>query len=62
VSEAASACGDKCGGGGCGGVDFSGECQGNVATWCDDGLQSIDCGKAGLTCGYDDSTGLYDCL
>lgn len=45
----------------CGGLDFLGECQGDVARWCNGGqLLTRDCGSDGLTCGYvDDNQGFY---
>lgn len=46
---------------GCGGVDFLGECRGDVAVWCTNGaLQQIDCAAQGQGCGWvDDATGYY---
>ncbi len=39
---------------GCGGIDYQGECQGDVAVWCnnDDELSSQDCGASGKVCGW----------
>jgi hypothetical protein len=46
----------------CDGVDYLGECRGNVAVWCDDGaLQMRDCGSW-ATCGYVDDTIGYFCI
>ena len=37
----------------CMGVDFQGECDGDVARWCDDGeLRQRDCGRRGLRCDF----------
>jgi hypothetical protein len=47
---------------GCGSVTYEGECQGEVVVWCEDGeLYAYDCGEGGMTCGFVDSMGLYDC-
>ena len=47
----------------CGGIDYLGECQGDLAVWCDAGsLQSVDCTQFSTPCGWvDDTTGFY-CL
>ena len=43
------------------GIDYLGECQGNVAVWCEGGaLQMVDCTEDGETCQYiDDEIGWY---
>lgn len=46
----------------CGGLDYLGRCNGNVAEWCESGqIQSVDCmATYGTTCGWiDDTTGYY---
>jgi len=45
----------------CGGLDFRGACDGDVARWCSDGtLESEDCAAQSSTCGFiDDETGFY---
>lgn len=47
----------------CGGIDYLGECQGDVAVWCDGGvLHQTDCQALQTTCGWvDETTGNY-CL
>ena len=46
---------------GCQGVDFLGECAGDVARYCAGGeLQEVDCTGLGMSCGWiDDDTGYY---
>lgn len=46
---------------GCAGVDFLGECRGDVAVWCADGtLRELNCLDLGQSCGWvDDATGYY---
>ncbi|MEZ4470244.1 MAG: hypothetical protein R3F60_05460 [bacterium] len=47
----------------CGGLDFLGECRGDVAWWCDAGqLRSRDCGSEGLGCGFVDQNQGWYCL
>jgi hypothetical protein len=47
----------------CGGVTYEGDCQGDVVEWCDgSGVQQIDCAQSGMTCGWNDSAGYYDCI
>ena len=49
------------GGEACGEVTYEGECQGNVAVWCENGvLTGQDCDEVGLACGAD-SAGIYYC-
>jgi hypothetical protein len=45
----------------CGGVDYRGACDGDVAVWCDGGrLARRDCAQEGRVCGFvDDETGFY---
>jgi hypothetical protein len=45
----------------CGGVDYQGACEGDVAVWCDAGrLARRDCRGEGRVCGFvDDETGFY---
>lgn len=67
VAEAQEGCGVGCGegggeDGGCGTVTEEGECVGDVVTWCDDGVRSTDCGEYGLSCGWDEASGVYGCL
>jgi hypothetical protein len=46
--------------GGCGDITFDGECQGDVAVWCDDGaLRSYDCAESGMGCGPTEDQGNY---
>lgn len=47
----------------CGGLDFLGECQGDVARWCNNGqVLTRDCGWEGLTCGYVDANQGWYCM
>jgi hypothetical protein len=48
-------------GGGCGAIDYLGECQGDVAVWCDGAaLAQVDCRAQGTTCEWiDDQIGYY---
>lgn len=45
----------------CGGLDYLGRCDGEVAVWCEDGaLETRDCAARGQTCAWiDDDTGYY---
>lgn len=45
----------------CGDLTFLGECDGNVARWCEDNtIQTTDCADEGSTCGFiDDETGFF---
>lgn len=47
----------------CGGLDFLGQCDGTILSWCQDGcLQTSDCNSVGKYCRWvDDNTG-YDCV
>ena len=46
----------------CGGIDFRGVCDGDVARWCSDGaLQERDCAQSGSTCGFVDDDSGYFC-
>jgi uncharacterized protein YkwD len=46
---------------GCGDLDFLGECDGDLARWCDSGqVRERDCAALGMTCQrVDDSVGFY---
>ncbi len=44
----------------CGDVTYEGECQGDTVVWCENGLQSEDCGASG--CGWGQEYGFYTCL
>lgn len=45
----------------CGGVTYEGYCDGNAVVWCEEGeVWMYDCEQ--WSCGYDGSSGLYDCL
>jgi hypothetical protein len=47
----------------CGGVTYEGDCQGDVVEWCDDnGVEQLDCSQYGMTCGWDDADGFYNCI
>jgi hypothetical protein len=48
-------------GGGCGAIDYLGECRGDVAVWCNgDALAEADCRALGTTCEWiDDQIGYY---
>ncbi len=48
-------------GGGCGGIDYLGECRGDVAVWCNGAaLAEADCRALGTTCEWiDDEIGYY---
>lgn len=54
--------------GSCGNESFHGRCEGDALVYCkqsgdpDDGIQSVDCGADGLTCGLFDSLVGMDCL
>lgn len=49
--------------GSCGGIDFAGECQGDVSVWCEDGyLAAYDCAADGMGCGWLASEEYYDCV
>lgn len=45
----------------CGDLDYLGECDGDVARWCDDGqVKTEDCAAGNSTCGFvDNDTGYY---
>lgn len=45
----------------CGGLDYLGRCDGDVAEWCGDGeIQRRDCARRGLVCAYvDDEIGYF---
>lgn len=45
----------------CDGLSFQGECNGNVARWCEDNaIQTQDCAETSETCGFvDDETGFF---
>jgi V8-like Glu-specific endopeptidase len=46
----------------CGGLDYLGRCDGNVAAWCEDGaVQSVDCAAHGQRCGYVNASIGYYC-
>ena len=47
----------------CGDIDFTGECQGDVSVWCEDGeLAAYDCAADGMTCGWSEENQYYDCV
>jgi hypothetical protein len=46
----------------CGTVTFVGECNGDLLSFCDGTLQTVDCSQSGATCGFSDQEGLFDCL
>ncbi|MEW5847850.1 MAG: M23 family metallopeptidase [Myxococcota bacterium] len=49
--------------GGCGTLDYLGECQGTTLRWCqDETVQQIDCADSGQVCGWQDDTVGYNCL
>lgn len=46
----------------CEGLDYQGECQGDVLRWCEDGrLNEFDCSDDNATCGLIDADLGYDC-
>jgi hypothetical protein len=46
----------------CGGLDYLGRCNGNVAEWCEDGeIQMQNCADSGQTCQYVDDRIGYAC-
>jgi hypothetical protein len=46
----------------CGGIDFVGCCDGDIQHYCEDGFQLlVDCAAQGLTCGWKETLGWYDC-
>ena len=48
---------------GCGGVTVTGECQGEVLRWCDEGLLLIaDCAETDQVCGWDAEGDGFGCL
>ena len=47
----------------CGGLDYVGECVGDVVRWCEDGsLQEYDCAQLSDTCGFVNNTVGNDCV
>ncbi|MCB9507998.1 MAG: hypothetical protein H6697_10065 [Myxococcales bacterium] len=57
------AAGGTPGDGSCGQSEAAGRCDGSVLTFCDDGTRhTLDCALGGLTCGWADELGWYDCL
>ena len=47
---------------GCGDIDFEGVCDGEIARWCGDGLQELDCASRGQRCVENDcADGAYCC-
>lgn len=47
----------------CSGYSFEGCCVYDVLHYCDEGFAlEVDCSELGLTCGWKDSTGWYDCV
>jgi hypothetical protein len=50
-------------GGACEGLDFAGECAGDVLRWCeDDKLRTADCAALGKTCDYQSDQVGYNCV
>jgi hypothetical protein len=48
---------------GCDGLDYAGECQGDVLSWCENGKKRTeDCAAKGRTCGFQDASVGYNCL
>ncbi|HET6585756.1 MAG TPA: peptidoglycan DD-metalloendopeptidase family protein [Nannocystaceae bacterium] len=54
----------KCGAqGGCGDVDYEGDCDGTTLTWCEnDELRVVDCAQTGQVCGWRSASIGNDCL
>lgn len=49
--------------GDCGGLDYSGECDGSTLRWCEDGsLMEVNCASSGRSCGWQDSTIGNNCV
>ena len=47
----------------CGDVDYRGQCEGDVAVWCNHRrLARHDCGRRGQTCGWHSDEFGYACL
>jgi hypothetical protein len=47
----------------CGSVTYTGECDGTILSWCDNGcLKTPDCNEAGQFCGWVSSTTGYNCV
>lgn len=47
----------------CGDVTYEGQCVGDTVEYCEAGaIQTIDCSAGGGTCGWNDSSDVYDCL
>ena len=47
----------------CIGVTYTGLCDGEIVTWCDDEeLHGIDCSENEQVCGFDAENGVYNCL
>jgi hypothetical protein len=49
-------------GGECNGVTYEGQCDGDVLSWCEGALNTVDCAEHGLSCGFDEANQFYNCL
>jgi hypothetical protein len=48
---------------GCGDLSFSGQCDGDVLSWCEGGkIKTYDCAANGKTCGYQDDSVGHNCI
>ncbi len=47
----------------CGGLDYAGECQGNLLRWCAGGaVRQVDCGASGQACGWESDAVGNNCV
>lgn len=62
-SASTTATSNSTGPGGCGGVDYTGYCEGTVLVWCeDDTLKMKDCAEDGKICAYQDDVVGNNCV
>jgi hypothetical protein len=46
----------------CEGLDYAGRCDGDVISWCEDGLQVVDCAATGRVCAWHNDEVGHNCL
>jgi 3D (Asp-Asp-Asp) domain-containing protein len=66
-SETCSSCPGDCGAcpptDTCGGLDYAGECQGDLLRWCDgSAIQELDCAAQGQVCAWEGGSVGYNCV